>query len=62
MMTNYTDYLDGRIKAKGFKWTHRRLLENFFVLISPGENFMRVNEIGGNIVTFTADQSEEISG
>ena len=39
LMANYTQFATGEIKVKGLKWNYKRLLENFFVFISPGENF-----------------------
>lgn len=41
-MANYTDYLNGKIKVGGFNWVPKKIMENFFVLISPGENYLSV--------------------
>ena len=54
-MANYTEYLIGNVKVKGLRWNYKRLLQNFFVFISPGENFMRVNRLTDSYIEFKAD-------
>lgn len=51
-MTNYTQYYYGTVRAKSLQWGYKKMIHNFYVLLSSGNNFLSVTNTGGNYFAY----------
>lgn len=59
VMVDYTQLQNGKMTAKGLQWKHKRLTENYYILINGAGNYLTAQQQPDEVsYKFSADSQD----